>query len=111
MKVAVVGSRNLCIENMEDYIPIDTEEIVTGGAKGIDKCAVKFAQKNGIKYTEILPEYERYGIAAPIVRNKEIVKSVELAVIFWDGKSKGTKSVIDFCNEFDVPIILNIIKK
>ena len=111
MRIAVVGSRNLNIENMEDYIPIDTDEIVTGGAKGIDKCAVRFAQKIGIKYTEILPNYKKYGIAAPIVRNKKIVKSVEAAVIFWDGKSKGTKSVIDFCNEFDVPIILSIIKK
>ena len=35
MKIAVIGSRNLCVENLEDYLPGDCTEIVSGGAKGI----------------------------------------------------------------------------
>ena len=34
MKVAVIGSRNLSVENLGDYLPDDTTEIVSGGAKG-----------------------------------------------------------------------------
>ena len=37
MKVAVVGSRNLTINNLGDYLPKDTTEIVSGGARGIDR--------------------------------------------------------------------------
>ena len=39
MKVAIVGSRNLHVENLEKYLPKNTTEIVSGGARGIDSDA------------------------------------------------------------------------
>ena len=40
MKVAIVGSRNLHVENLEKNLPKNTTEIVSGGARGIDfRCA------------------------------------------------------------------------
>ena len=65
MKVAVVGSRNLTINNLGDYLPKDTTEIVSGGARGIDRCAREYAKSHNIKLMEFLPEYERYGRSAP----------------------------------------------
>ena len=38
MKVAVIDSRNLYIYHLEKYLPEDATEIVSGGAKGIDRC-------------------------------------------------------------------------
>lgn len=49
MKTAVVGSRGLYIENFDDYMPEGTTEIVTGGAKGIDQCAERYAKEKNIK--------------------------------------------------------------
>ena len=46
-----------------------------------------------------MPEYERYGRGAPIVRNKQIVDYADEVVAFWDGKSKGTLSVIKYCEK------------
>lgn len=97
MKVAIVGSRGLIIDNFKEYLPENTDEIISGGAKGIDMCAAQYAQKNGILLTEIKPDYSKCKKGAPIVRNKEIVKLADLIFIFWDGKSKGTKFVIDEC--------------
>ena len=97
MKVAIVGSRGLTIDDFEEYLPENTDEIISGGAKGIDMCAAQYAQKNGILLTEIKPDYSKYKKGAPLVRNKEIVKLADLILIFWDGKSKGTKFVIDEC--------------
>lgn len=57
MKVAIIGSRSLTITNLEDYIPENTVEIISGGAKGVDSCAKDFALKNSFKYTEFLPKY------------------------------------------------------
>ena len=45
MKVAVVGSRTLRIDTLEPYIPSETTEIVSGGAKGIDQCAKEYAER------------------------------------------------------------------
>ena len=95
MKLAIVGSRKLTID-ISEYMPDEVDEIVSGGAKGIDTCAAEYAKSKGIKLTEILPEYERYGRAAPIKRNEEIANCADEAIAFWDGRSKGTKHTIDY---------------
>ena len=99
MKVAIIGSRTITIENLENYIPEGTTEIVSGGAKGVDICAKLFAERNNIAYTEFLPDYKKYGRAAPIKRNYQIVEYADVIIALWDGTSKGTKSVIDYCNK------------
>ena len=60
MKVAVIDSRNLYIDHLEKYLPEDATEIVSGGAKGIDTCARKYAIEHHTKLTEFLPEYDKY---------------------------------------------------
>lgn len=100
MKVAVIGSRNLEVKNLGKYLPPETTEIVSGGARGIDTCARIYAQENGIKLVEFYPQYDRYGRVAPLYRNIEIIKYSDLVLAFWDGKSRGTKFVIDKCREY-----------
>ena len=39
MKIAVIGSRGLVINDLGKYLPANVTEIVSGGAKGIDTCA------------------------------------------------------------------------
>ncbi len=99
MKVAIIGSRTITIENLENYIPEGTTEIVSGGAKGVDTCAKLFAERNNIAYTEFLPDYKKYGRAAPIKRNYQIVEYADVIIALWDGTSRGTKSVIDYSNK------------
>ncbi len=97
MRIAVVGSRNITV-NLREYIS-DCDEIVSGGAEGVDQCAAEFARKNGIKLTEFLPEYGKYGRAAPIKRNMQIVDYSDKIIAFWDGNSKGTLSVIKYAQK------------
>lgn len=104
MKVAVVGSRNLTNIELERYISEDVEEIVSGGAVGVDLCAAEYAVRKGIKLTEFLPQYERYGRAAPIVRNKNIVDYSDKVIVFWNGTSKGTQSVIKYAKKIGKPL-------
>ncbi len=104
MKVAIIGSRSLKIEDLGKYLPPDITEIVSGGAKGIDACAEKYAENNKIKLTVFLPDYKKYKRGAPLKRNLQIIDYADLVIAFWDGKSKGTKFVIDNCNERSKPI-------
>ena len=97
MKVAIIGSRTMTVSNLEIYLPQNTTEIVSGGACGIDSCAREYAQMNGIKLTEFLPEYEKYGRGAPIKRNRKIIDYADTVIAFWDGRSRGTGYVIDQC--------------
>lgn len=104
MKVAVIGSRNLKVGNLEKYIPKDVTEIISGGAKGIDTSAKEYARSNNIKLTEFLPEYKKFGYSAPLKRNITIIENADLVLAFWDGKSSGTRFVINNCKQRNIPI-------
>ena len=107
MKVAVVGSRGLSVSNLGDYLPKETTEIISGGARGVDTSARDYANANGIKLTEFLPDYEKYpGKIAPLKRNILIIEAADLVLAFWDGKSRGTKFVIDKCHEMGKSLIV-----
>ena len=109
MKIAIVGSRNITVTDLSPYVS-DGDEIVSGGAKGIDSCAAAYARAHGLKLTEFLPKYDLYGRAAPIVRNKEIVLYADKVVAFWDGTSKGTLSTIQFAKKENKPCEVVLIK-
>lgn len=99
MKIAVVGSRGLSVENLGDFLPDGVSEIVSGGARGIDTIAREYARANGITLTEILPEYGKYGRAAPLRRNLQIIDYADEVIAIWDGRSRGTKYVIEQCRK------------
>ena len=104
MKTAVIGSRGLTVNNLGEYLPEGTTEIVSGGAKGIDTCAREYALAHNIKLTEFLPDYEKYKKGAPLKRNLQIIEYADIVLAFWDGKSKGTKYVIDNCKNNGVEV-------
>ena len=110
MKVAVIGSRGITIKDLEQYLPPDTTEIVSGGAKGVDTCAREYAISHGIKLTEFKPDYARYGRgAAPLKRNITIIEHADLVLAFWDGSPHGTKNVIEKCKEMEVEVKVHLI--
>lgn len=111
MKTAVIGSRGITnLTDLSPYLPIETTEIVSGGAIGVDTCAKNYAIRNNIKLTEFLPDYGTYGKSAPHVRNDQIIDYADYIVAFWDKKSRGTKSVIDKCNKLGKQVIVYVLK-
>ena len=109
MKVAVIGSRGLSVSDLGRYLPENTTEIVSGGAKGVDTSAREYALSHEIKLTEFLPEYTRFGRSAPLKRNITIIEYSDIVLAFWDGKSRGTKFVIDNCRKLGVEVRVYVI--
>ena len=99
MKVGVVGSRSLRVADLGKYLPEGTTEILSGGAAGVDTSAREYALAHAIPLTEFLPDYRRYGRAAPLKRNISIIESADLVLAFWDGTSRGTRFVIERCKQ------------
>ena len=104
MKIAIIGSRYITVDNVEDFLPPDTTEIVSGGARGIDACARHYAHQKGLWLTEFLPDYPRYGRAASIKRKVTIVDYADGVVALWDGRSRSTAFVIDYCRQIGKPL-------
>lgn len=104
MRVAVIGSRTVTVSNLGDYLPLGTDEIVSGGAAGVDRCARAYALEQNLKLTEFLPDYSTYGRAAPLQRNLQIIAYSDLVLAFWDGQSPGTRFVIQHCQKSGTPV-------
>ncbi len=103
MIVAIIGSRDLWVEDFGKYLPEGVSEIVSGGARGIDTAARQYAKEKGIKLTEFFPDYATFGKRAPLLRNLEIIDYCDMALAFWDGQSRGTKFVIENCRKKEKP--------
>lgn len=104
MKTAIIGSRNITNVDLSRFIPSGTTEIVSGGARGVDTVAKRYAVDHGLKLTEFLPDYEHFGRGAPLKRNITIIENADIVLAFWDGKSRGTKFVIENCRRRNIPI-------
>lgn len=97
MTLAVVGSRTftdyetveIILDALQEDIGFDI--ICSGGAKGADNLAEKYAWKNKIDLKIFIPEWDKYGKGAGFIRNTEIWDNSDYGVAFWDGKSKGTE--------------------
>lgn len=97
MRVAVIGSRGWqdaeAIWRVLDAHPITA--LVSGGARGVDSIAAAWAKERGIQLTEFRPDYRRFGKGAPSRRNAVIVDLADEVLAFWDGRSPGTRQVIE----------------
>ena len=101
MKLAVVGSRNFNnydilkskLDQIHKIVPVTL--IISGGAKGADTLSERWAAENKIETKIFYPDWDKYGKKAGYLRNDDIIFNCDVAVAFWDGKSKGTLSSIN----------------
>lgn len=99
MKLMIAGSRGISDFDLSKYISGDVDLIITGGANGIDTLAEQYADKHALSKIILRPQYSRYGKAAPLKRNEEMVEMSDSVLVIWDGKSKGTKYTIDYAKK------------
>lgn len=106
MKLAVVGSRNFSDRDIvESYLETriakgDITLIISGGARGVDKWAEIWASENDIPTKIFLPDWGG-------LRNSDIVAEADEILVFWDGKSRGTKDVMNKARAEGVSFVLH----
>ncbi len=75
----------------KDYLII----IVSGCASGADALGERFAQKHKLQIERYPAQWEKYGKFAGPRRNSQMAKVADGVIVFWDGESRGTKSMIE----------------
>lgn len=70
--------------------------IISGGAKGIDSLGIRYAKENRLPCEIFLPEWDKFGKRAGIIRNCKMGDAADALIAIWDGKSRGTKHMIDY---------------
>lgn len=107
MKVIIAGTRykdkdakivfddyNLVVEAVARS-GFNITEVVSGTAIGADRLGEKWAIANGIPIKEIPADWNRYGNAAGPMRNKVMAEYADAAIVVWDGKSPGSRNMVE----------------
>ncbi|MBE6662786.1 MAG: DUF2493 domain-containing protein [Ruminococcaceae bacterium] len=110
MKLLIVGSRGIEDFSLGDYIPKEVEWIISGGASGVDALAEQYADEHKLSKLILRPQYDRYGRAAPLKRNKEMVELCDEVLVIWDGVSHGTKYTIECAKRKNKPLRVVIVE-
>lgn len=122
MKVIIAGSRNItnialvelaCFKAIQkwrkkgisDYIT----EVVCGEAKGVDTLGKELAKKANIPIKSFPADWNLHGKKAGYLRNLEMANYADALIAIWDGKSPGTRMMINLAKQKKLKIfILNI---
>lgn len=99
-KVIIAGSRNIQDFNLVveaiNSSGIYIDEVVSGGAVGVDSLGEKYAKSNGIDLTVFYPNWIGRGRSAGHHRNRKMGDYADALIAVWDGESKGTKGMIEY---------------
>jgi len=101
IKVIIAGGRDFDnyehLMNACDYMLQNCGyiEVVSGGAKGADILGEKYAYERGYPVKRFPADWDKHGKSAGYKRNVEMADYADALIAFWDGKSKGTKHMID----------------
>ena len=79
-------------------------EIVSGAARGADKLGETYSKERDYWLTQFLAAWDTHGKAAGYIRNKQMAEYADALIAFWDGRSKGTKHMIDLAKEYNLKI-------
>lgn len=101
-KIIIAGGRNY-----QDYETVKRETtrflseqewesavVVSGGASGADALGERFAKEMGFPMERYPADWKQHGRAAGPIRNKQMAENADALLAFWDGVSRGTKSMI-----------------
>lgn len=80
--------------------------VLSGGAKGADALGERYAKENGFKIERHAADWKRYGRGAGPRRNAEMAKKCDMLICFWDGESRGSKSMIEFAEKYGKKVFI-----
>lgn len=98
-RVIIAGSRDITslervVQAMADSGFVPTV-VLSGDARGVDRLGTAWATERGIPVEHYPADWDTHGKRAGFLRNEEMAGKADGLVAVWDGKSRGTKHMID----------------
>lgn len=116
MKLIVAGCRDIVFPLADELIEKafkkldwqdEVTEIVHGGARGIDQAAERYF--SGWKPISVFhADWGAFGKAAGPIRNREMANYADALLAIWDGKSKGTRNMINTAKDYGLRVAVEM---
>ena len=110
-RVIIAGSRDfsdyaLLKRTMDTLLSNIKEDItvVCGKARGADTLGEQYAKERGYAVAYFPADWDKYGKAAGFIRNEQMAQNADALVVFWDGKSRGTKNMIELAAKYKLKV-------
>lgn len=108
MKIIIAGGRDLDPEDVFHSLNwlsyrFEATEIVSGGAKGAEEGGERWAKFYNIPIKRFNANWNQHGRRAGPIRNREMAKYADVAVLFPGGK--GTESMKREAERFGLEIV------
>lgn len=112
MKLIIAGKRDFndkefVYKEIDEYISVigKPSEIIEGGASGVDSIAIEYGILHKIPIKTFFADWDTHGRAAGPIRNEQMAKYASKngdghLLAFWDGQSRGTKSMIEQAKKY-----------
>lgn len=104
MRCIVAGSRTASKDDVAEALvrcPFTPEitSVVSGTARGADTFGEDLAAQRGIPVTRFPADWAKHGRRAGHLRNAQMAQNADALVAVWDGKSAGTRSMINIARK------------
>lgn len=108
-RIVVAGCRDYCdyeyfskvIDKYMETHNIENAVFITGGCRGVDMLGERYANEHGFPVERYEADWKQYGRAAGPVRNQKMAVSSDIVICFWDQKSRGTRSMIEYAKKYE----------
>lgn len=87
-------------EKKEDVV------IISGHASGADALGERYAQERGFQLETFPADWKAHGRAAGPIRNARMASAANALIAFWDGKSRGTKNMIEIAKNHNLKVVV-----
>lgn len=115
MKTIIAGSRTITdydvVLEVIKKSNLEITEVVSGVAQGVDTLGITYAYNNDIPIAQFPANWNKHGKSAGYIRNVEMAQYADALIAVWDGKSKGTKNMIEIANKRNLKVYIEIISK
>ena len=113
-RVIIAGCRDFndyeLLKEKCDYFLQDEEKedvvIISGHASGADALGERYAQERGFQLETFPADWKAHGRAAGPIRNARMASAANALIAFWDGKSRGTKNMIETAKNHNLKVVV-----
>ena len=104
MKIIIAGSRNITKEDFQvavgkSQLLKSATTIISGTARGADQLGEEWAKEREIPIERYPADWAKYGKRAGYLRNRQMSQVSDGCLCIWDGKSPGTKLMMNISRE------------